>query len=77
MLIAFLSAYEFTKGIHSGGLVFFFWVLQLILNIVPFRSLILNIRYDDQVLLFSFPCHIVVKSSFTSVVYRGSLVGGW
>ena len=48
-LSAFLTHYEFRKGIHSSGILFILWAILTVLLIVPFRSLILHISYDNNV----------------------------
>ena len=49
LLAMFVIRYEFKKGVHSGGVLFWYWFLHAVLGIVPFRSLIINITYDDNV----------------------------
>lgn len=39
---------EFQSGIPSSGPIFIFWVLQGLINIVPFRSYIIHIEYTDD-----------------------------
>ena len=42
MLIIFITILEFKKAIHSGGLLFLFWFILTIVDIIPFRSKILH-----------------------------------
>ena len=49
LLAAFLSVYEFRRGVHSSAVFLGFWTLEALLFIIPFRSLILHIKYEDGV----------------------------
>ena len=46
MLAAIIMHVEYTRGVHSSGLIFIFWLLQVVVGIVPFRSYIID---EDQV----------------------------
>ncbi|KAI0216331.1 Multidrug resistance-associated protein 1, partial [Lamellibrachia satsuma] len=48
MLATFLTHYEFRKGVISGGVLFFYWMLLSFLGIVPFRSNIMRIQNAEQ-----------------------------
>ena len=52
LLAAFLSVYEFRRGVHSSAVFLGFWTLEALLFIIPFRSLILHIKYEDGVSSF-------------------------
>ena len=49
MLATFLTHYEFRKGVISGGVLFFYWMLLSFLGVVPFRSNIMRIQKAEQV----------------------------
>jgi hypothetical protein len=40
--------WEFYKGQHSNGVLCCFWGLWVVVGIIPFRSYILEISYDDE-----------------------------
>ena len=49
MLATFLTNYEFRKGVISGGVLFFYWLLLSFLGVVPFRSNIMRLQNAEQV----------------------------
>ena len=53
MLAVTIMHMEFNKGIHSSGIIFIFWIIQVTAGIVPFRSLIID---TDQVRQLSDKC---------------------
>ncbi|KAI0214170.1 Multidrug resistance-associated protein 1, partial [Lamellibrachia satsuma] len=48
MLATFLTNYEFRKGVISGGVLFFYWLLLSFLGVVPFRSNIMRLQNAEQ-----------------------------
>ena len=49
VLATLLTHYEFRKGIISGGVLFFYWMLLSFLGVVPFRSNIMHLQNAEQV----------------------------
>ncbi|KAK2866207.1 hypothetical protein Q7C36_002263 [Tachysurus vachellii] len=49
LLATFLIQYERLKGVQSSGVLFIFWMISVLCAIVPFRSKILQARYEDEV----------------------------
>ena len=49
VLATFLTNYEFRKGVISGGVLFFYWLLLSFLGVVPFRSNIMRLQKAEQV----------------------------
>ncbi|CAH1793465.1 unnamed protein product [Owenia fusiformis] len=48
-LAAFIIYLEFTKGAHSSGVIFVFWILLLLFGVVPFRTNILDAMREGRV----------------------------
>ncbi|XP_047464661.1 ATP-binding cassette sub-family C member 3 isoform X1 [Mugil cephalus] len=49
LLATFLIQFERLRGIQSSGVLFIFWFLSVLCAIVPFRSKILQAKYQDEV----------------------------
>ena len=49
LLATFITHYEFRKGVISGGVLFFYWLLLFCLGVVPFRSNIMRMQNAEQV----------------------------
>ena len=59
VVAAFLTHYEFRKGVHSGGVLFVLWSILVIFLIAPFRSIILHAR-DGNPMVSTFRLYIHV-----------------
>ena len=49
MLATFITQYEFRKGVISGGVLFFYWLLLTILGGVQLRSNIMRMQDNTPV----------------------------
>ncbi|KAK2169808.1 hypothetical protein NP493_1174g00053 [Ridgeia piscesae] len=58
ILATFITHYEFRKGVISGGVLFFYWLLLFCLGVVPFRSNIMRMQNAEQDVVEMF--HVVV-----------------
>lgn len=51
VLATCLTRIEFVKGVMSSGALFCYWLIFVVVYIVPFRSNILHITYTAEVLV--------------------------
>uniref|UniRef100_A0A1I8HV06 ABC-type glutathione-S-conjugate transporter n=1 Tax=Macrostomum lignano TaxID=282301 RepID=A0A1I8HV06_9PLAT len=63
LLVLFITYYEYRKGVHSSGLLFLFWLLELLCSIVILRS---KIRYESMQLPNTDGFRLVTWSTFVA-----------
>ena len=73
VVAAFLTHYEFRKGVHSGGVLFVLWSILVIFLIAPFRSIILHTRDGNpmvsKIIINEQQCDFVCEYEFMTSVY--------
>ncbi len=65
----FIIHWEFRKGIHSSGILFFFWLFLVLVNIIPCRSYVSELRrqvgttvfFDTARTLHAYTCMYLIR----------------